>query len=198
LEKAADLIRSETASTVRASALRSKVLSLANTCEIGRVGGRKKRRAPRADQAADRATFVRPEVVHNFQCRQPEALDVSPEAVAIDGAVHKTRCGDAILAQRSKEGGCASGRAALEPAAVTHAGASRKCNVGIAICGSQGPLRRLSWVDGCLAAPIRIMVSVVPSSKWVTSADYRPSNGGRGDVAEKRCYRMTGESLPLH
>src|SRR5277367_3343906 len=101
-------LASATASYVRASAFRSRVLNLAKTCSIGlRSGeylGRKTRRAPTARMAfRTPLPFVGAEIVEDhsvarLEGRDEELLDIGAEAFAIDGPVEQARRIDVVIA----------------------------------------------------------------------------------------------------
>ena len=102
-----------TASYVRASAFRSKVLNLANTCSIGlRSGeylGRNTRRAPTARMACRIAfPLVGAEIVEDndvarLEGRGEELFDIGAEAFAVDGAVEQAGRIDPVIAQGGKK-----------------------------------------------------------------------------------------------
>jgi hypothetical protein len=85
----------QVASTVRASALRSRVFILAKACsiEVWRVGGEEKELGfGGADGGANSVALVAAEVVHNDnvarrEARDEDLFDISVEARAIDRSV---------------------------------------------------------------------------------------------------------------
>ena len=99
----------QVASIVRGSVLRSKVLSLAKTCEIGRVAWQEEQLgAGAADQPASRLALVTAEIVHDddvagAQARHQKLLDIGAKAGAVDRPVEDAGCGDAVMAQRRQE-----------------------------------------------------------------------------------------------
>src|SRR6202046_4524304 len=106
-------LASATASYVRASAFRSKVLNLAKTCSIGlRSGeylGRNTRRAP-TSRIARRMAFAlwEPRVVEDddgarLEGRNEELFNIGAEAFAVDGPVEQAGRVDAVVAQGGKE-----------------------------------------------------------------------------------------------
>src|ERR1700704_5240303 len=121
----------QTASTVRAAALRSRCLSLAKTCSMGfRSGEYFGRKKSFADQWSHGFTFVAAEIVHDdyvtgLQGREQNLLDVNCEALTVDRAIENPWCLDPIAAQCGQEScglpvavrdfGCESG-AARRPA----------------------------------------------------------------------------------
>jgi hypothetical protein len=98
-----------TASYVRASTFRSKVLSLAKTCSIGsRSGehfGRNTRRAPTARMACRTAlSLVGAEIVEDddvarLEGRREDLFAIGAEAFAVDGPVEQAGRVDAVVAQ---------------------------------------------------------------------------------------------------
>ena len=105
---------SETASSVRGAAFRTKPLSLAKTCSIGlRSGeylGRNRRRAPAALIGVSHGfAFVGAQIVEHddvvgLEGRDQELLDIGEKALAVDRAVEHAGRLDAVVAQRGEEG----------------------------------------------------------------------------------------------
>jgi hypothetical protein len=103
----------QVSSTVRASALRSKVFILANACSIGlrvwRVGGQEKELGfGGADRGANGAALMAAEVVHNDNVARREdgrenLLDIGAEAHAIDRSVDDAGRGEPVATQRRQE-----------------------------------------------------------------------------------------------
>ena len=123
-------MRRQRPSTVRSSAFLRSVLSFAKTCSIGlrsgEYGGKKHEMgASRANDAADRAAFVRAEVIHDndvagAQRRSEHVFDISLETFAVDGTVEDARRIDASTAQSGHEGQgfpMAVGNLGMEPLA---------------------------------------------------------------------------------
>ena len=102
-------MRLQTASTLRSSALRSKVLSFEKTCSIGRVGWQEQQtRTCASDQLPDLAALVGAEVVHDndiarLERRDEDLLDIDCEGIAVDRPVKHERCRDAVMPQASEE-----------------------------------------------------------------------------------------------
>src|SRR5580704_6104112 len=100
-------LASATASYVRASAFRSKVLNLAKTCSIGlRSGeylGRNTRRAP-TSRIARRMAFAlwEPRLSRmtgaRLEGRNEELFNIGAEAFAVDGPVEQAGRVDAVVA----------------------------------------------------------------------------------------------------
>src|ERR1700733_3907593 len=104
-------LASATASYVRASAFRSKVLNLAKTCSIGlRSGeylGRNTRRAP-TSRIARRMAFALWEprlsrMTTSPEGRNEELFNIGAEAFTVDGPVEQAGRVDAVVAQGGKE-----------------------------------------------------------------------------------------------
>ena len=104
----------QTASTVRAAALRSRCLSLAKTCSIGfrsgeYFGRQEQLGAGRADELAYDLAPVAAEIVHDDDVAGPQRgqqnlLDIGGEAFAVDRAFEQPGRGDPVVAQRGQEG----------------------------------------------------------------------------------------------
>ena len=113
----------QSSSLVRAAAVRSSALSLANSCSIGFEIGAVRRQvqdrgAGRGDRLADAGDLVRRQVVEHhdiigFERRRQELLDVRAKRRAGHGPVEHQRRDDAALAEPGHEGGGA-------PVAVRH------------------------------------------------------------------------------
>jgi hypothetical protein len=116
----------QTASGVRAAALRSRCLSLAKTCSIGLRSGEDELGADRADGAAHDLALVTAEIVHDddiagLQGWEQHPLDIEPEALAVDRPLDQPGRLDAIMAQGGQEGHGL-------PAAVWHLGSEPRAS----------------------------------------------------------------------
>src|SRR5450432_1599731 len=101
-----------TASYVRASAFRSKVLNLAETLdrvEVGRVFGQEHEARPDgSDGLSHRLSLVGAEIVEDddvarLEGRGEELFDIGAEAFAVDGAVEQAGRIDPVIAQGGKK-----------------------------------------------------------------------------------------------
>src|ERR1700678_1970723 len=106
-------LASATASYVRASAFRSKVLNLAKTCSIGLrsgeyLGQKHEARPDVSDRSSYGLCLVGAEVVEDddvarLEGRNEELFNIGAEAFAVDGPVEQAGRVDAVVAQGGKE-----------------------------------------------------------------------------------------------
>jgi hypothetical protein len=162
---------SQTASGVRAAAFRSRCFSLAKTCSIGlRSGeylGRKMSLAPAL--ALMTAEIVHDDDVARLQGWNQHALDIDPEAFAVDRAIDLPWRLDAIVAQSGDEGhGLPVPMRDLrfEPAPLERP-ASQRRHIGLGpglVEKDQGPRINTALILGPLLTPSRDVRTVLLAS----------------------------------
>ena len=170
---------SQTASGVRAAAFRSRCFSLAKTCSIGLrsgeyLGEEDELGAGRSNGAANRLALMTAEIVHDddvarLQGWNQHALDIDPEAFAVDRAIDLPWRLDAIVAQSGDEGhGLPVPMRDLrfEPAS-SERPASQRRHIGLGpgfVEKDQGPRINAALILGPLLTPSRDVRTVLLAS----------------------------------